>query len=284
MIYSKSKVMKTILYFFTLLATIGIMGQESLLTNYFKPFNVDMSGEVDSVFQVDFEVYDGDENPSVYINYAFDDKGNLNKYTSKRYGASEFIKVQSAYENGDVKYELMTLPYASEDTNKFTRDSKGSVVEIRNTENFTKIQYDNKDRISQIDFGYSSDGFLSHTHNYTYTTNDTYTITESAADKIYATREYVKGQYRLEVIDNVLGGSDITTYSYNEKGDMSQMDISGPDTDITIKHNYEYDDHGNWIKRTDWTQYSDEEAVLDRVSTRKIIYSDGHRTGYDVQY
>lgn len=277
--------MKTLLCAFILLAVSSLLGQESLPTNYFKPTNIDLIGQVDSLFQVDFDVFNGEQNPEKYLDYAFDKQGNVVYYTHQAYGAYSFDFVFSVFDKSQIDYELINTIYGDADTNKFERDNKGHVVKISNSELFTEIQYDKNGRISQKNFGYVGSDFLSHTLNYSYTTADTYTETESSGENLYATREFIKGQLKLVVLDLVLGGSDITTYDYNENGDVTKVEITGPYTNLVMNYDYEYDDHNNWVKRTVMSLYEGDEAPsVSRISTRKLIYSDGHVSGYDVQY
>lgn len=277
--------MRILAYFFVLFTTNSLLAQEFMMTNYIKPSDAIIRGKVDSIFEANFNVHDDEAEFSNYVNYFYDKNGHLINFSSTTIGDAEPTTILSVYEKEVIQFELVSLPFYGVDTNKIIKNNKAQVVEIKNSDRFIRFKYDKKGRITQLDKGYNTDNFILHSLNYKYITNDTYTVTESSNGNIYATREYVNGKYSLEIFDNILGGSDITTFTYNENGDLQEMQITSFNgNEMIYTFEYEYDERGNWIKNTQWIQYPKEERFVEKNSTRNLYYADGVSTGYEIEY
>ncbi len=276
---------KIICYFLLVWGSVyPLNAQEGVVTNYFLPSRMDTRGEVDSLFQVNYSIYEGESTPTYYKNYVFDDNGHVTSMMGQDHGAYSVIYVTTRYDGEKAVEETVSLPYSEDGTNTFVYHADGTVKEIRNRESVIRIGYDNQQRILQIDHAYS-DGVIFESKTYTYISPTVYSVVESAEGDVYATAEYEHGKCIRNTQKNGLEVGDITTYRYNEQGDLEEMKIIGLENkEFIIKTNYEYDDRGNWIKCTDRNYRSGEKPYSDGYTTRKIIYKDGHVTGYDVTY
>lgn len=276
---------KTICYLLLVWGSVyPLNAQEVVVTNYFLPSRMDTRGEVDSLFQVNYSVYEDESAPVYYKNYVFDDNGRVISMMGQEHGSYSAIYVTTHYDGEKAVEETVSLPYSEDGMNTFVYNANGTVKEIRNSESVIRIGYDNQQRILQIDYAYS-DGVIFETKKYNYTTSTIYSVAESADGNVYATVEYENGKCTKSIQENGIGGSDVTTYHYNKQGDIEEMKITGgANYELTIKTEYEYDDRGNWIKYTENSSKSGEKPYTSGYTTRKIIYKDGHTTGYDVAY
>lgn len=276
---------KIICYFLLIWGIVySLNTQEGVVTNYFLPSRMDTRGEVDSLFQVNYNIYENESTPTYYKNYVFDGNGHVISMMRQSHGAYSSIYVTTLYHSDKIVEEVVSLPYVEEDTNTFAYNAAGKVVEIRNKESFIHIRYDDQERIIQIDHAYS-DGFVFEGKKYNYTSPTVYSVVELVEGNVYATAEYENGKCIRNTKKNGLETGEITNYRYNEKGDLEEMKVLGLENNqYIIKTNYEYDDRGNWIKCTERNYRSGEKPYSDGYATRKIIYKDGHVTGYDVTY
>lgn len=274
---------KTICYLLLVWGTVFTLNaQEGVVTNYFLPSRMDTRGEVDSLFQVNYSVYENESAPTYYKYYVFDDNGHVISMIAQDHGAYASIGIITHYEDNKAIEEVVSLPYLEEDTNSFVYNTAGKVKEIRNKQALINIQYDTQQRITQIDHAYS-DGVIFETKKYNYPSSADYTVIESSEDDIQSVAEYKDGKCIKTTLGN--DGISVTTYRYNKQGDCEEMKIiEAKGGELVIKTVYEYDDRGNWIKSTTHNYPSGEKPYSDGYTTRKIIYRDGHATGYDVSY
>lgn len=271
--------------FIILIYSMSSIAQEGVISNFFKPFWIDLNGEVDSLFQVAYETYEEEPTPTSYKDYTFDQKGNITSYVSQEYGSPVSLFVSTSYVNNKITREIIEMSYSPMDSNLFEYDKKGHLVSIKNQEYAISISYDDHHRKTKVDYSYVSDGYVYQSESYTYINDHTYSMSESYEGETFATSEFKDGKKVLYILNNPLGGSDMTTYEYNKNGDVKEIHLTGPNNlDLLIKTEYEYDDRGNWIKYTERYYNPNEEPYSSGYTTRKLIYKDGHSTGYDVQY
>lgn len=98
------------------------------------------------------------------------------------------------------------------------------------------------------------------------------TIYNRSGEVIYKIEKSYDSENRISIYNNISKDGILTSkgvYGYNDKGDMNRVRQTSPGMAINIMHlEYEYDVHGNWTKRTVFTN----DYFPQQIIVRKIEY------------
>ena len=179
-----------------------------------------------------------------------------------------------SYDFGDTSYYKATFTYDS--TGKLVREKSDEHDDEGDSEPITKYKYDKDGNL--IEINYVNGHYFSSTTQYRYDKFGVTYVVLTEVDENNSRRKSIK-RYKHDKLGNVsaliYSDSASETYNYDKFGNLLETKVChGNDGCVTTEtYQYEYDEHNNWTKLTNFKQRNKGDSLkLACIVIREIEY------------